>query len=95
MVALPPLAAPVLSGYIVLMSLILHGLMWHDKKAASRRARRVRERTLLRVAVAGGAPGGWLAMSLHRHKTRHKRFRILFPALSIVWFVLLVIVWTL
>lgn len=49
-----------------------------DKSAARAGRRRVPERTLLAVGIAGGWPGAVAAQVLLRHKTRKKRFRSAF-----------------
>lgn len=77
-----PLAA---TAWVLLTGSILHLLMFHDKRQARRRGPRIRERTLLWLAVLGGGIGGWLAMRLHRHKTLHLRFRIVFALSAIGW----------
>ena len=46
----------------------LYGL---DKWKAVHGRRRIRERTLLFIAAAGGSAGAFLAMRFFRHKTRH------------------------
>lgn len=54
-------------------SIIAFGLALVDKASAGRR-RRVPERTLLLVALAGGSPGLILGMLVARHKTRKPSF---------------------
>jgi uncharacterized membrane protein YsdA (DUF1294 family) len=49
-----------------------------DKSAAVAGRRRVRERTLLALAAAGGWPGGVLAQQALRHKTAKPAFRTWF-----------------
>lgn len=56
-----------------------------DKWFAKRGARRVRERTLLLLAAAGGALGTFLAMELCRHKTKKPLFFIGVPLLLFLW----------
>ncbi|MCR9248658.1 MAG: DUF1294 domain-containing protein [bacterium] len=60
-----------------------------DKLRAKRQnARRVPEKTLLGLMFCGGLVGGWGAMSLFRHKTIKRSFRIkamLVTLLSPVW----------
>ena len=46
------------------------------------------EKTLLTVAALGGAFGGFLAMYLVRHKTKHWYFVLLMPMLSAVYLIL-------
>jgi len=50
------------------------GLFWFDKSQARKGDWRVRERTLLVLALLGGV-GAWLAQHLLRHKTRKEPFR--------------------
>jgi len=64
------------------LALLLYGL---DKFLAKREgARRIRERTLLLVAVFGGSIGAIVGMKLFRHKTLHKKFRYGLPLILAV-----------
>jgi len=71
---------------INIATLVVFGL---DKIQSKRkRARRISERTLLGFMFFGGLVGGWVAMSLFRHKTVKRSFRwkaILCTLLSPVW----------
>ena len=71
-------------AYVTLMSVLDMILMIRDKAAAVRRRRRISENTLLIVAAFGGAIGGFLAMYLARHKTKHWYFVLLMPMFSLV-----------
>lgn len=55
-----------------------------DKLAAKRRLRRIPEATLLGCALCFGGVGAYLGMRLFRHKTKHKRFKILVPIFCVL-----------
>ncbi|MBQ6845434.1 MAG: DUF1294 domain-containing protein [Agathobacter sp.] len=63
-----------------------------DKLKAKAKAWRIPEKTLLTIAVLGGAIGVWLGMEVFRHKTKHKHFKYGVPLIFIievaVWFYL-------
>ncbi len=55
-----------------LITFILYGI---DKSRSKRKgSRRISEITFHIFALLGGFIGGWLGMSLFRHKTRHMSF---------------------
>lgn len=65
-------------------------LMLTDKLLAKGNRRRIRERTLFLVAIAGGSVGSLLGMYLFRHKTLHLQFTLGIPlilALQITAFI--------
>lgn len=65
-------------------NLVSFGMMAYDKRCARLGRWRVPERRLFMAAACFGALGGVLGMKLLRHKTRHWRFRILFPLMLAV-----------
>ena len=68
---LPPLYVPVALAAINLVAFALFGL---DKALARGGNRRVREATLLWLALIGGTPGAYAGRGLFRHKTRKEPF---------------------
>lgn len=80
----------VVTGYVVLMSLIGFVMMGIDKRKAIKKAWRIPERTLILTAFAGGGIGSFLGMYAFRHKTKHSKFVFLLPLAAILYIVLLV-----
>ncbi|HEY4554604.1 MAG TPA: DUF1294 domain-containing protein, partial [Bacillaceae bacterium] len=58
--------------------LAVNGIGWSmmrkDKRLAQKGKRRISEKNLWGMALAGGAPGMTAAMRLYRHKTKHFQF---------------------
>ena len=81
-------------AYLIVVNLIGFALYGIDKAKSKGKGRRIPERTLFLVAAIGGALGCWLGMMLFRHKTKHIRFKVLVPLLTVVWTVAVVLlVW--
>jgi uncharacterized membrane protein YsdA (DUF1294 family) len=57
----------------------------YDKLAAPRAGRRVRERTLWLLCLAGGVGGAWLVFFGMRHKTRHRSFWVVQSIATVLW----------
>ena len=68
-------------GAISLVTFILYAL---DKLKAKLDAWRIPEKILLSFSLLGGAVGGYLAMLLFRHKTRHWYFTVL-NVIGLAW----------
>ena len=69
-------------GYLAVISLVTVIVTVYDKIAAKKRPKhRVRENTLLLLAVLGGGVAELVTMLLIRHKTRHKKFMIGLPVI--------------
>lgn len=84
-----PVWVAVLYGLVSAVTLVVYAF---DKARAGTTARRVPERTLHLLALAGGWPGALLAQQELRHKTRKVRFQILFW-LTIVAHVIALTLW--
>ncbi len=70
------------------ISFISYGI---DKRYARTMHRRISERTLLRLAIFGGAPGAWGGMVFFRHKTRKTAFRLLVPTFAMIQIILAIV----
>lgn len=64
-----------------LVSFTLYGL---DKLKAKKGLWRIRESTLLLIAVLGGSMGALLGMEVFRHKTKHWQFKVLVPVFLVL-----------
>lgn len=71
--------------YIAVISLLTIAVTVYDKIAAKKRPkRRIRENTLLLLAILGGGPAEYLTMLVIRHKTRHKKFMVGLPVIILL-----------
>lgn len=70
--------AALISTYLLVVSLIAFVLYGWDKRQARKQKRRIPEKRLHLLALAGGTPGAFLGQIAFRHKTQKKRFRIFF-----------------
>ncbi len=70
----------ILSCCLALISAVSAGVTVYDKWAAVHRpGKRIRESSLLALAVVGGSAAMLLTMLLIRHKTRHPKFMVGIP----------------
>lgn len=75
--------------YLGLINSLCFAAFTLDKSRACRKRRRISERTLLLLALAGGCPGGLAAMYLFHHKTKKPRFSYGLWLMLILWLGLL------
>ncbi len=61
----------------------------YDKVSAGRDGRRIRERTLWILCLAGGVGGAWLVFFGMRHKTLHRSFWVVQSVATVLWVVIL------
>jgi uncharacterized membrane protein YsdA (DUF1294 family) len=72
---MPAVLWAVAALYLLALSLAAFILFAWDKRCAIVGRRRIPERTLLMLALAGGTPGAIAGQRLLRHKTRKEPFR--------------------
>jgi uncharacterized membrane protein YsdA (DUF1294 family) len=70
--------ATVTGLYLLGISLVTFVQYGWDKRQAKREKRRIPEKRLHLLALAGGTPGALLGQLTFRHKTKKKRFQIVF-----------------
>ena len=75
---------PILVAIAALYNIVVFCAYAYDKAAARNGDWRVRESTLLWLAVLGGGIGAFVGQRLLRHKTRKPPFHVVLPALCIV-----------
>ena len=64
--------------YLIIISIFTFFMYSFDKRIAKHKNRkRISEKTLLTLSLLGGAYGGYLAMIIKHHKTRHWYFVII------------------
>jgi uncharacterized membrane protein YsdA (DUF1294 family) len=83
-----------LVAWLFVINLATAAAYAYDKLAAPRERRRVRERTLWLLCLAGGFVGAWVVFFGMRHKTLHQSFWVVQSAASVLWVVLIVAVVT-
>ena len=74
---------------ITVMTFLMFGV---DKWKARRDKWRIRETSLLLLALLGGSLGAWIGMKVWHHKTKHKKFKYCIPLILVVHLVLLAVV---
>lgn len=67
-----------LFAFYIGMSLVTFGVYWTDKRLARGGGRRISEKTLHLLSLAGGWPGALVAQRVVRHKNRKPGFQIVF-----------------
>lgn len=82
----------ILFGWLIVVNAVTAATYARDKVAASRSGRRVRERTLWLLCLAGGVAGAWLVFLAMRHKTRHRSFWIVQAGASVLWLGIILVV---
>ncbi|MCY6960011.1 DUF1294 domain-containing protein [Clostridium brassicae] len=75
--------------YLIFFNLIGFLSMYVDKTRARNKKWRIKESTLLLIAILGGSLGSYLGMKVFRHKTKHNKFVYGIPIILIIQLVLI------
>ena len=78
--------------YLIALNLVTFFVYGVDKLKAKRAKWRIREATLLGLAILGGSIGALLGMKVWHHKTMHKKFKYGLPLILIVQTVLIYLI---
>ena len=76
--------------YLAVINVVTFFMYGIDKWKAKNSKWRIRETSLLGLAVLGGSVGAWLGMKVWHHKTQHKKFRYGVPAIIIIQLAIIV-----
>lgn len=77
-------------GYILGINLIGFLAMYIDKRKAQKNEWRIKEGTLITIALLGGGIGGIIGMYKFRHKTKKLKFTVGLPTIIITQVVLII-----
>lgn len=75
-----------LKYYFILLNILGFLSMYIDKEKAKKNKWRIKESTLLMIAVLGGSLGSYAGMKVFRHKTKHAKFKYGIPLIILVQF---------
>ena len=70
--------------YLIALNIVTFFVYGIDKLKARKNKWRIREASLLLLAVLGGSVGAWLGMQVWHHKTQHKKFKYGLPLILLV-----------
>ncbi|SUY47542.1 phosphoesterase [Clostridium putrefaciens] len=67
--------------------------MYIDKSRSKRSQWRIRENTLIIIAIFGGSIGSYLGMKNFRHKTKHSKFKYGIPFIIFIQIVIIFLIY--
>ncbi|WP_072587318.1 DUF1294 domain-containing protein [Clostridium sporogenes] len=70
--------------YFIVLNLLGFLSMYIDKEKAKSNKWRIKENTLLLIALLGGSIGSYVGMKIFRHKTKHSKFKYGIPFIILV-----------
>ena len=77
--------------YLVVINVATFLTYGIDKWKAKKSLWRIREASLLGLAVLGGSIGAWLGMKVWHHKTMHEKFKYGIPLILVVQIVIVLL----
>ena len=78
--------------YLVVINVATFLTYGIDKWKAKKSRWRIREASLLGLAVLGGSIGAWLGMKVWHHKTMHKKFKYGLPLILLAQIALMYLI---
>ena len=78
--------------YLAVINVVTFFMYGVDKWKAKKSKWRIREATLLGLAVLGGSIGAWLGMKVWHHKTMHKKFKYELPLILLAQIALIYLI---
>ena len=78
--------------YLLLINFIAFLLTYYDKKASKIGLRRVKENTLMLVALLGGSAAMYITMKMIHHKTRVSLFMVGLPFIFVLEMILVIFI---
>lgn len=79
--------------YLAIINVVAFLAYGIDKWKAKHSKWRIKETSLLMLAVLGGSVGAWIGMKVWHHKTLHKKFKYGIPLILIAQIALLAFVY--
>ena len=70
--------------YLAVVNVLAFVLFGIDKYKAKHDRWRIKEATLIGIAVIGGSAGAWLGMRVWHHKTQHNHFKYGIPLILLI-----------
>lgn len=79
-------------AYLLFIQIIAIAVTVSDKKRSIKRKRRISENSLMLVAILGGSVSMYITMIFIRHKTKHLKFMLCLPLITVVQIFLLYLI---
>ena len=78
--------------YFIAINLFGFFIMWLDKRKAKKGKWRIKEATLLVLALVGGSIGATIGMYMFHHKTKKARFFIGIPVMIFLQILIIIVI---